>query len=284
MDFYFQIIGSALFAGFVAICVTVAIEKFGGVVGGILGTIPTTIVPAAIGIYLSADNSDAYLISMCIVPIGMFLNACFLGVWKIIPGKISGYSSGKKLSVTLLAALTFWVVAGVLMIWFSEELLSRNVDPLTIAIVATACLLAMGILVTWRGESGPRGNREVSSWVLLLRGLAAAIAIGVAVWLSGVGLPLLSGLISVFPAIFLTSMVALWISQGEDVPTGAAGPMMLGGGSVSAYAIVAMWSLPVLGVWVGSAVAWVGSIVLWSLPAWAYVNSRRHLHKPSSRE
>ena len=46
----------AVFAGLVAILVTVAIEKWGGIIGGILGTVPTTIIPAAAGIMLEGDN------------------------------------------------------------------------------------------------------------------------------------------------------------------------------------------------------------------------------------
>ena len=44
---------SAFFAGVVATLATVAIEKFGGRTGGVLATVPTTIIPAAIGMYLS---------------------------------------------------------------------------------------------------------------------------------------------------------------------------------------------------------------------------------------
>jgi hypothetical protein len=87
------------------------------------------------------------------------------------------------------------------------------------------------------------------------------------VWLSGLGEPLLAGLASVFPAIFLTSMVALWLAQGPTVPQGAAGPMMLGGASVAVYANLAMWSLPAYGVVLGSLIAWFGSVLGWSLPA-----------------
>ncbi|MCP4793368.1 MAG: hypothetical protein GY882_08585 [Actinomycetia bacterium] len=39
-----------------------------------------------------------------------------------------------------------------------------------------------------------------------------------------------------FPAIFMTTMVGLWLSQGPDVPLGAAGPMLLGSTSVAVYA------------------------------------------------
>ena len=47
-----------IFAGLVAILVTVAIEKFGGFIGGVLGTVPSTIIPAAAGVYaLEGDES-----------------------------------------------------------------------------------------------------------------------------------------------------------------------------------------------------------------------------------
>ena len=39
--------------------------------------------------------------------------------------------------------------------------------------------------------------------------------------------------------IFLTTMVSLWLSQGEAVPSGAVGPMMLGASSVAVYALLA---------------------------------------------
>ena len=54
-----------------------------------------------------------------------------------------------------------------------------------------------------------QGDRRVSTMVLVARGVMAATAIGIAVGFSGLGFPTLAGLASVFPAIFLTSMVAL---------------------------------------------------------------------------
>ena len=70
-----------------------------------------------------------------------------------------------------------------------------------------------------------------------------------------------------FPAIFLTSMVALWIAQGEDVPSGAVGPMMLGAMSESFYALLATYTLPEFGVIVGSVITWFASISAISLPS-----------------
>ena len=67
---------SALFAGIVATLVTIAIEKFGGRTGGVLATIPTTIVPAALGMY-SISGEAEFAQSMSIVPLGMMVNAIF---------------------------------------------------------------------------------------------------------------------------------------------------------------------------------------------------------------
>lgn len=42
---------SGLFAGLVAVLATVAVEKLGGRLGGVLASMPTTIVPACIGLF-----------------------------------------------------------------------------------------------------------------------------------------------------------------------------------------------------------------------------------------
>ena len=84
----------------------------------------------------------------------------------------------------------------------------------------------------WNLKPAPKGKNSVSKKILAARGIVAAMAIGIAVLISSLGMPLLAGLASVFPAIFLTSMIALWLAQGPSVPLGAAGPMMMGGASV----------------------------------------------------
>lgn len=91
--------------------------------------------------------------------------------------------------------------------------------------------------------------------MLFLRGAFAGLSIGIAVLLSTTSSEA-AGIVSVFPSIFLTSMVvrirsypaipfhdgllgqALWLSQHSSVPIGAVGPMMLGSASVSVYAVL----------------------------------------------
>ena len=74
---YENILLSALFAGLVAIFATIVIEKFGGIIGGIIGTVPTTIVPAAAFIWIADSNQSSFESSMGMVPVGMLLNSFF---------------------------------------------------------------------------------------------------------------------------------------------------------------------------------------------------------------
>ena len=268
-----SILLSAVLAGIVATCVTVAIERWGGLVGGLLGTVPSTIVPAGIGMYLAGGEEDLVL-SMMVVPLGMLLNALFLGAWLLLPRWFS--NTAHPLLWTSIGALVFWCVMGIGVLFLLQNtVVGMLLTEQEFAAVGLALLFFIAVWFNRHPQPTPKGANAVSKTVLLARGSMAAAAIGVAVWMAGLGFPLLAGLASVFPAIFLTSMVALWLAQGPTVPQGAAGPMMLGGASVAVYANIAMWSLPAFGALVGSLIAWVGSVVGWSLPAFILLK-RRH--------
>lgn len=265
---------SALFAGLVATGVTLAIERWGGLVGGVLGTVPSTIVPAAAGMYLSGSE-DELLQSMAIVPLGMLLNALFLGVWVLLPSHLS---TRRPLVVTTLVSLIVWACAGVALLVVIGKATSLGASHWTIGFGGLFLLIALAVRFNLNPRPAPKGSHQVHWPVLIGRGGAAALAIGCAVWLSSQGLPLLAGLAAVFPAIFLTSMVALWLAQGETVPQGAAGPMMLGGVSVAVYALVIMWSLPTLGPVLGSLVAWLVAVGGWSYPVYLILRRRDIIH------
>ena len=103
----------------------------------------------------------------------------------------------------------------------------------------------------------------------------AAGAIGGAVWMAENGGPLLAGVAAVFPAIFVTTMCGLWLAHGESLGAGAVGPLMLGGTSVSAYAWMAAWWVPAMGIVPASVFAWVLSVVVITVPAWWWLNTQR---------
>ena len=261
-----------IFAGLVAILVTVAIEKFGGFIGGVLGTVPSTIIPAAAGVY-ALEGDESLTASMSVVPIGMLINGVFLGVWIILPKYIA--SDRLKLPITVVSSLLTWAILALLSLIIAREVTGGTISEMTLGMIGLVLLAILAIMFNLSNRAAPKGLNKVPIIILSIRGIAAGSAIAACLVLAEIGLPFVAGLASAFPAIFLTSMVALWLSQGPQVPQGAAAPMMLGGASVSVYALLAMWSLPSFGIFIGSLIAWFGAVGLWTIPAFLLLRKHR---------
>ncbi len=262
-----SILFPAFFAGAVAILVTVAIEKWGGRVGGVIGTLPTTIVPAAIGIYGGSPDLGSFQDAMFMTPGGILLNAGFLLLWRLLPPRLPDWGLGKRLSAMIFLSLALWFAAAVLAVLSMEWVRSR-VDGLEFAGVAfTLGIVICGVLSCIKSPPAPRGTRKVGAVALLSRGVLAAGAIAGAIWLASAGGAIAAGIASVFPAIFITAMVSLWWSQGEAVQAGAVGPMMLGAASVGAFAVFSAWTFPTMGILLGSIVSWFASAAVVTVPA-----------------
>ena len=266
---------SAIFAGIVATLVTISIEKFGGVLGGVLGTIPTTIVPASYGIWTSSTEAE-FINSMSVVPLGMMINAVFLSVWVLAPKFSKGSDLKSGFKITALS-LIVWTLCGIFVIKIIGFGNSIGISGLGLGTIGFSLLVILGVGFTWNATPAPKGKNKPSLVVLASRGVMASIAIGLAVGFSSIGLPLVSGLASVFPAIFLTTMVALWFSQDSSVSIGAAGPMMLGGASVAVFSLMAIITYPALGLAFGLIISWILSIIFWSFPAYLFLSKRAEI-------
>ncbi len=269
-----SILVPALLAGGVAIGVTLAVERWGGRVGGLVGTLPSTVVPASLGILAASPDPAAFRVAMYATPLGMLVNAAFLWTWRVLPPRLPATRFGARLTLMVGASLATWAVAARL----ARGPLS-TVEGVPVAAGALGAggrgrRVGVGALACLRNPPAPKGRRPVGPVTLVARGVLAATSIGVAVLFARHGGPVAAGLASTFPAIFLTTMVSLWFSQGEAVQAGAVGPMMLGSGSVGAFALVAAWTQPGLGPALGTVVAWVFAAAVVTVPAWWWLGRR----------
>ena len=156
---------------------------------------------------------------------GMLINGCFLLVYVLVPPS-SVERRRRGLVLTTTTALLVWSAFGALVLLALDPLLLR-VAPVTLGLVGTLALAVMGVLVARGPRPAPAGHRSPGSIEIMARGLPRAPRLDWPCIFLDSELPLLAGLSSVFPAIFLTTMVGLWVSQSPDVPLGAAGPMLL---------------------------------------------------------
>jgi hypothetical protein len=264
----------AFAAGVVAVLATVAVERLGGARGGVLSSIPTTIVPAALGIWGDGTDPEGFRRAMHFVPVGILLNAGYLLLWRVVPGRLGMIVHRHLLAWTVIVALGAWLAAAT-SVAALERMAAPSAGQARVAGFAAALAgLALAIAANRVRHPAPAGSRRVGVPVLLARGAAAAAAIGCALLLARAGLPVASGIASVFPAIFTTVMVATWIAQGPRVPTGAVGPMMLGTLSVTAYALLAAWLFPLIPAGWAAAACWVAATGCVSVPAYAWLSAR----------
>ena len=264
-------VASAFFAGTVAILATVAIERFGGALGGVLGSAPTTIVPASIGFWLGSGGVQEFQESLFAVPVGMCVNAVFLYSWRICPKHLAIHNLKYKLLCMTLLSICIWSLCAfgmVLGVTYVEAYLFET------AVSAIGGLLLFGVWACTQNPPSPKGTQKVSPVVLFLRGLLASVAIGISIYLATIGDSVLAGMASVFPAIFLTTMCSVWLAQGEAVQAGAVGPMMLGSSSVSIYALIAAFLFPEYDWTTGAVLSWCSAVLFVSIPAWFWLKER----------
>jgi hypothetical protein len=263
----------ALLAATVAIGVTVAIERLGGKLGGLIGTLPTTIVPASLGLW--TGDPAALADAMGAVPLGMFLNALFLWSWRVAPLRLpAAWSLGARLAAMSALSLGAWAIGATALTLIVGAWRGAGLASWIAGAVGLAAIVTVGLIATATPRPAPKGRHRVGPTTLLARGLLAGVAIGVAVVVSRTGNDVAAGVASVFPAIFLTTMVSLWLSQGEAVPAGAVGPMMLGSASVGTYALLASALYPPLGALPGTATAWGLAVVTTTVPAWLWLRRK----------
>ncbi len=280
---------SGLGAGLVAIFATLAIERLGGRLGGIIGTLPTTIIPASWGLWyqgqteLNPQAFEAFSMAMYAVPAGMCLNAIFLWLWRVIPQKLptivqqsqtDSRSLHRALAMMSLITLGLWFIGAFVWVSLSKHWLISPDLHLMSAQCSLLLIILIGIGATYHTRPAPKGKKTTQLTTLISRGLCAMLAVIIAVLIAKSGASTFAGVASVFPAIFWTTMVSLWLSQGQAVPAGAVGPMMLGSSSVAIFAIVAPYTYQTSGPFLGALLAWFTALLGAALPSYAWIQRK----------
>lgn len=263
-----------------AIAVAFLIEKYGGAVGSVIGTVPSTIIPAIFTILSDetksvSDRADSAL--ACVF--GVFAtNVCFMPIWKVLPPKLpKKWSNGLSVLVSSVVSLIVWFIAAIAVILLQGVLEKVGMSMLVYSLLLVILTCLIGGFLCWDLPPTPAGKNVVKWYIHLARGIVAAAAIFVSGILSQTDAGIAAGAASTFPAIFLTTMVSVSLAQGADVSTGAIGPMILGGASGGWYTIsaVVIFSWLHWNIWLVSLTAFVVVVVVWNLSVYKFVTWRR---------
>lgn len=229
---YVKIIISSVVAFFMSIIVALLIETFGGAVGSIIGTVPTTIIPA-IYVVLTTDtlSKEEKINSVVACLFGMLAtDILFMPSWKVIPPRLpKKWANGLKVFVTTLLSLVVWFVGAVVMVLLQQGAAKIGMSMYAFGACVLLVTISCGVCLSWSLPPTPAGKNKVKWYTHLTRGVAASLAIFVSGYMSQSGIGVAAGAMITFPAIFGTTMVSVSLAQGADVSTGAIGPLMMGG-------------------------------------------------------
>lgn len=281
---------SAIAAGSASVAATVFIEKMGGSVGGVIASSPSTIVIFGIATAVTAATSDNLVTILYMSPVGLFGDALFLWLWRVLPPtQFIRRVGGKYAQAALMTAVSlgFWMAFAIAMIYAIEPLLDIGVPSRAIGASFWALNVILGLYTVLFCYIPPlAGTHSAPAIAYASRFLLGACCIGVAVGISSIN-TVAGGIGSMFPNTFLVSMLTLCLSHGHALPQSAVGPLMLGSVSSPVFAAVMAEVLPLLqrairspagGIAVSATIAEVAAIAGVSLPVYHVIRWRKRKH------
>ena len=245
--FYHTIVPFALSA-LVVILITIIAEKYGTKTGGIIGTLPSTIIIAFL--FIALDKGIPFTSnSVAVVPAEMGINLIFLLLFAFL--------SKKNIVITLTGSLIGWAILTI-GVYYSN--FTFIVIPLIIYLI---CFLFTFFILDKKKKVISQGIIKVhyTPLKLLGRSLIAGIVIAIAVTFSNLGTTL-SGIFSVFPAIFLSTMLISLREHGPQFTGAMAKGMIYGSPSVVTYAVGIHFLYSIIGILAGTIAAFLIALTI----------------------
>jgi len=232
----------------IVIIILLIAEKYGTKVGGIIGTIPTTVIIAYVFISLNQGLLFASK-SVAVVPAEMGVNLLFICVFAVL-----AYHST---FVALFGSFSIWVVLSAILFFIDMHYIYPSLIIFIVSMALTFVFLEKKLRIR------SQGKRVVhyTPLKIFLRGIMTGVIITISVLLSNFG-EVLSGIFTVFPVIFSSTMIITLKEHGPDFSAGIAKSMIFGSPSIASYAVAIHFLYPIYDIFWGSVFAFIISVII----------------------
>ncbi len=220
--------------------VTIIAERFGSKIGGFIGGLPSTIVIALLFIGLTQSAADASQAAV-MIPLVMGVNGIFIMIY------LATVHHG--LLKALAIALFFWFIA-------NGTIVLGGIKGLGVSVSGWLILLGVSYYITEHvmviaSKGGIRVPYTLQQ--MLMRGMVSGFIISMAVLVSRLAVPVIGGIFSTFPVIFMSTLYITYRTGGPEFSRAVAKTLMLSGMiNVGAYAIVAHFAYQYTGLIAGT--------------------------------
>jgi uncharacterized membrane protein (GlpM family) len=220
--------------------VTIIAERRNSAVGGILGGLPSTSAFAFLFIGLN-QSSPAAVQATTVFPLVFSITSAFLLFYAFFARK--GFTVGFTIS---------------LLIWFliSSIIVLSGLKDFTFCL-ASGVLISAAVYYLFAKrlnlEKLTGKKRPYTPMQILGRAIGAGSLVFLAVLLSQMGGPIIGGIASAFPAIFSSTLIILYKSEGTEFSRSMTKPLVISGIlTVIPYGVAVRYMYPSLGIWLGT--------------------------------
>jgi hypothetical protein len=231
---------------------TLAGERLGSRLGGLIANLPSNIVVSLLFMALT-QGPDYAMKAAGSVPVGMAVDTIFL----------------LAMVATLRRGLVTALISG-LVAWFATAALAISLPPLSaigsILLYAIVCIASFVIAdLGLKVRAVPKRPVPFRPSTLIVRAIFAGTIVAGAVTAAQVAPPYLTGIVAVFPAVLLSTMTILTRAQGTDFSRETGKVLILSSSNIIVYAAVVALLYPVIGPWWGTLCAFVAAVLFVAL-------------------
>jgi hypothetical protein len=240
--FLTKLIISFFVGGCWVVTATVLADKFGPKFGGLIAGLPSTVM---FGLFFLAwtQTPAAAVQATTIIPMVGGINSLFLLVYVLLVKK--------NVWLGLLSSLVVWSVCSFLLVFF-------HFRDLAVALVSYLLLLSSTFyFMEYRLKIKTVTGKKVTytPMVIILRALISGLIVAFTVWVGKIGGPILGGMFSAFPAMFMSTMLVTYFAHGAEFSAATVKSSMIGSASVIVYALAVRYTYLSLGIGQGTLIA-----------------------------
>ncbi len=226
---------------------TMAGEKLGNRVGGLLVNLPSNIVLSLLFIGITKGVPFA-VEAAAASTMGMTMNVLFIFVF------VLALPRGIPAAITI--SLSMWFVSAVVLAFLRVESVALALLLFVIAAVGGFVALEYGAEVV----SVPKKRVPFSLRGLLIRALFAGTVVASAVLIAQIAPAYITGIATTFPAVMLSTLTILAKTQGTAFTRATGKILMPSSSNIIVYAFAVRYLYPRLGLLAGTVVAFLCAV------------------------
>lgn len=240
--FFIKLFLSFLVGGSYILISTIAADKLGSKIGGLITGLPSTVLFGLLFIGWT-QTSEASVEATTLIPAIIGVACLFLITYV--------YLVKQNVWLAIFAAILVWAIA-------AYALIAAHITSFFISITIFFVLFLVAHIFVTRilTITTSKGNKIVySPKIMLLRGLFSGLIVALSVILAKASSPLLGGIVSAFPATFSSTLLITYFAHGPAFSASVAKNSLFAWVSTLVFVIVSRFTLQQFGILWGSLIS-----------------------------